>query len=39
MLNKYDMQGAGHAVSLNKPKEASVLVDGWLASHTYLSAS
>ncbi|KAK1426864.1 hypothetical protein QVD17_15544 [Tagetes erecta] len=31
------VKGAGHAVSLYKPEEASVIVDGWLASHTYLS--
>ncbi|GJX86114.1 putative peptidase S10, serine carboxypeptidase, alpha/beta hydrolase [Tanacetum coccineum] len=33
------IKGAGHAVALNKPTEASAIVDGWLASHAYLSDS
>ncbi|KAK9064617.1 hypothetical protein SSX86_015999 [Deinandra increscens subsp. villosa] len=31
------IKGAGHSVSLNKPEEASVLLDEWLASRTYLA--
>ncbi|KAI7743515.1 hypothetical protein M8C21_033295 [Ambrosia artemisiifolia] len=31
------VKGAGHSVALYKPEEASVIVNSWLASHTYLS--
>ncbi|KAF5764080.1 putative peptidase S10, serine carboxypeptidase, alpha/Beta hydrolase [Helianthus annuus] len=31
------VKGAGHSLQLNKPKEASVLVEEWLTSHTYIS--
>ncbi|KAM0024328.1 putative peptidase S10, serine carboxypeptidase, alpha/Beta hydrolase [Helianthus debilis subsp. tardiflorus] len=31
------VKGAGHSVALYKPEEASVIVDSWLASHTYSS--
>ncbi|KAI7746736.1 hypothetical protein M8C21_011037 [Ambrosia artemisiifolia] len=33
------VKGGGHSLQLIKPKESSVLVDGWLASHTYISDS
>ncbi|PWA64511.1 peptidase S10, serine carboxypeptidase, Alpha/Beta hydrolase fold protein [Artemisia annua] len=38
-LTYVTIKGAGHAVALNRPKEASAIVDGWLASHAYLSDS
>ncbi|KAF5819076.1 putative peptidase S10, serine carboxypeptidase, alpha/Beta hydrolase [Helianthus annuus] len=31
------VKGAGHSVALYKPEEAFVIVDSWLASHTYSS--
>ncbi|KAM0012311.1 putative peptidase S10, serine carboxypeptidase, alpha/Beta hydrolase [Helianthus debilis subsp. tardiflorus] len=33
------IKGGGHSVALNKPKEAAVLLDGWIASHTDISDS
>ncbi|KAL4562379.1 hypothetical protein LXL04_034581 [Taraxacum kok-saghyz] len=33
------IKGAGHGVALYKPEEALTMVDGWLASQTYLSDS
>ncbi|KAI3697447.1 hypothetical protein L6452_30471 [Arctium lappa] len=33
------VKGAGHSVALYKPEEAFVMMDRWLASHTYSSDS
>ncbi|XP_071721156.1 serine carboxypeptidase-like 16 [Rutidosis leptorrhynchoides] len=38
-LTYVTIKGAGHAVALNKPKEAFAMVNGWLDSRIYLSDS
>ncbi|KAI3740638.1 hypothetical protein L2E82_31108 [Cichorium intybus] len=38
-LKYVTIKGAGHGVALYKPEEALTMVNGWLASQTYLSDS
>ncbi|KAI3805606.1 hypothetical protein L1987_28135 [Smallanthus sonchifolius] len=36
-LTHATIKGAGHSIALYKPEEAWAIVNGWLASHSYLS--
>ncbi|KAI3805608.1 hypothetical protein L1987_28139 [Smallanthus sonchifolius] len=38
-LTHVTVKGAGHSIPLFKPKEAWVIFDSWLASHSYVSDS